>query len=100
MQLQNKRVTTEQLEANKALILAFAERAAREDLLDNAPFELKQRIIKLLIDKIVLNVEEKWFRLEGRLPRAYTFDCSIEGNPVGMGSEGRASSVLPAPATL
>jgi site-specific DNA recombinase len=58
-------LTPEQLEQHKEQILSLAERFQAENFNIDPPFEIKQRIIKLLVDRIVLNVREGWFRLEG-----------------------------------
>jgi hypothetical protein len=76
-------------------------------LVFDAPFEVRQRIIKTIVDKITLNANEGWFELEGVISGQYLFennneDGSHEGpndqnnpggevgqivcNPKGMGS--------------
>jgi len=55
----------------------------------NTPFEFKQRIIKLAVDKIVLDLNEDWFRLKGVLREKYPLSDTIESTPVGRDTRNR-----------
>ncbi len=77
--LKGKVITAEEIEASKRMVLELAEHARKRSLNANTPFEMKQRIMKTLIDKVVLNVEEGWFSLEGVLQGTWMLpgnDCS------------------------
>ena len=52
----------------RALLRTLSRDATAMGIALAAPFELKQRIIKLLVDKITLNVRERWFHIQGALP--------------------------------
>jgi site-specific DNA recombinase len=60
-----QRVSIEQFEAQRELVLEFSARLRAMNAHVNPPFELKQRILKMTVDKIILNKRERWFRLEG-----------------------------------
>jgi site-specific DNA recombinase len=65
------RATREQFEAQKALILDFAERVRSLNAHADPPFEIKQRIIKMTVNRIVLDTHAKTFRLEGAMRGLY-----------------------------
>ena len=71
-ELSSRLVSREQVEADKELILAFASRAREAGITANASFEFKKRMVKLLVDKIILNVNEGWFRIEGAISGAWS----------------------------
>jgi len=64
----------EQLEERKQEILAICQNAGKSGLVFDAPFELRQRIIRTIVDKITLNANEGWFELEGVVTGQYLFD--------------------------
>jgi site-specific DNA recombinase len=70
------RATREEFEAQRALILDFAERVRSLHAHVDPPFEVKQRIIKMTVNRIVLNVQEGVFHLEGAIRRTYPFVSS------------------------
>jgi site-specific DNA recombinase len=82
-------ITKEELEERKNLILSVAQNARESGLAMDAPFEVKQRIIKLVVDKVVLNVNEDWFRIEGVIRGRYSLNEDIECIPMGRGSLGQ-----------
>jgi site-specific DNA recombinase len=72
----------EQLEERKQEIIAICQNARNSGLVLDAPFEVRQRIIKTIVDKITLNANEGWFELEGVINGQYLFnndDTSSEG---------------------
>ncbi len=71
-------LTPEQLEERKDAILAMSMQMKEEELPIDPPFELKQRIIKLVVNEITLSVEEGWLKLDGAIRGTY----AIESNPV------------------
>lgn len=104
--LQGTILTEEQYAIRKQEILLVCKNARKNGLAYNAPFDLKRRIIKTIVEKITLNVNEGWFELEGIIRGQYSllsnnnengpFDdgpenenatfCEISGNSKGMGS--------------
>lgn len=73
-QLQKQLLTREEFEERKTLILSAAKQL--HDPNDNLepPFELKQRILKMLVDKIILNTKERWFQIEGKFSTVYSIE--------------------------
>lgn len=72
--LSSRLTSKEAIEADKAMILQFASQAQELGVVMNAPFEFKQRILKLLVDKITLNVIEGWFEMAGYISGVWTID--------------------------
>ncbi len=64
-------ISPEHFEARKQSILLICNNAKENGLVDNAPFEIKKNIIKTVIEKITLNVNEGWFELEGIIQGKY-----------------------------
>jgi site-specific DNA recombinase len=58
-------MTPEQYDERKQEIILICQNATANGLTLDAPFELKKRIIHTIIDRIVLNVNEGWFELNG-----------------------------------
>jgi len=73
-------MSSEQFEERKQEIIAICQNAARSGLVFDAPFDVQQRIIKTIIDKITLNANEGWFEIEGVVSGKYLFD-GVEPNP-------------------
>jgi site-specific DNA recombinase len=73
-------ITPEQLEERKREILSFAEQVRTRNVPVDPPFDVKQRMIKAVVDKIVLHVSEGWFTVEGAIPGSFT----IESTPVSV----------------
>jgi site-specific DNA recombinase len=64
-QLRSQVMTPEQVEQRKYAVLAMSEQLHAQNIPVDPPFELKQRIIKLVVDEILLNVTEGWLKLDG-----------------------------------
>lgn len=62
-------ITPEQLESRKTEMLALSEQIRELRIPLDPPFEVKQRILKLLVDTITLDVSEGWFTIEGKIQR-------------------------------
>lgn len=77
--LREQVVTPEQLATRKAEVLAMSEAINAQNIPIEPPFELKQRIIKMLVDKVTVDVGEGWFTLEGAIRSV----LPIENIPVG-----------------
>lgn len=65
--LQGRVLTPEQLQARKTDLVAMSGRIVAMGIPVDPPFELKQRIIRQLVDLITLNAREKWFTIEGAI---------------------------------
>ncbi|MEO8396351.1 MAG: recombinase family protein [Chloroflexota bacterium] len=64
-------VTPEQLEQRKQIVLAMSEQMHSQNIPLDPPFELKQRIIRLMVDEITVNMTEGWLKLNGALRGMY-----------------------------
>lgn len=64
-------ISPERFDQQKQQILAICRHAASNGLAHDAPFEVKHRIIKTIVERIVLNVDENWFELEGVVSGRY-----------------------------
>jgi len=85
-ELEKKVVSVEEVEADKALILAFASQAQAMGLMADAPFDFKQRVLKLLVHRITVNVRERWFRIEGHISGLWSIDGpGADNNPPPQG---------------
>lgn len=60
-------LTPDQLDQRKRMILAMSEQMRAQNIPVDAPFALKQRIIKLVVDAIVLDVSNGWLTLTGAI---------------------------------
>lgn len=90
IRLRSLLMTKDQLEERKQTVLAMSEQIQAQNIPVDPPFELKQRIIRLVVDEIVLNMTE------GRL----TLNGAIRGNfPIvsvsGAGCSCCSGSVVP-----
>jgi hypothetical protein len=78
-QLHGNLISPDNYEQKKQEILMVCNTAADNGLAEDAPFEVKQRIIKTVVENIILNVNEGWFELQGVIHGRYPlFD---ETNP-------------------
>jgi hypothetical protein len=76
--LRPRQITREQFEAEKEQVLALSQSLHKAGILNEVPFELKRKILKLVVDSIVVNTREGWFTLSGSiapLPITTTFAC-------------------------
>lgn len=69
-----QRVSIEQFESQKQLVIDFAERLQSMNAHSEPSFELKQRILKMAVDQIIVNSREGWFRLEGIVRGTYAIE--------------------------
>jgi len=94
-ELRDRVLSREELEERKSLILSLAQQMAATGLSLDAPFEVRQQVLKLLVDQIVLDAKEGWFRIEGVIRGKYPLPTShvetIESIPVDTGSSRRPS---------
>jgi len=78
-QLNCNLISPDNFEEKKRAILMICNTAMENGLAEDAPFEVKQRIIKTVVENIILNVNENWFELQGVIHGRYPlFD---ENNP-------------------
>lgn len=75
--IEARTIDQQQIEEDKATILALSEHFRETGIAIDPPFEVKRRIVKLLIDQIILDANEGWFRIEGRIPGTWPLDGSI-----------------------
>ncbi len=67
-------ISQNEIEARKQFVLSVVEEARQNNLVQNAPFEVKQRIIKMLVDKITLDVVNGEFLMEGTIRGVFSTD--------------------------
>lgn len=70
-ELRSQVMTPEQLEVRKEEVLTLSRHIQTLQLPVDPPFELKQRIIKLLVDKIILDVNKGTFTFDGAIAGLY-----------------------------
>lgn len=86
--LQGMILTEEQYLIRKQEILLVCKNAQKNGLTYDAPFDLKRRIIKTIVEKITLNVNEGWFELEGIVRGQYSLlSNNNENGPFNDGPE-------------
>jgi hypothetical protein len=79
--IRRQMLTEEQFEEKKSQSLEICQQAQDSGLTATAPFEFKRRLIKTLVDRIVLNTNEDWFRIEGVLTGTYPLTDTIVSGP-------------------
>lgn len=86
-QLEERRVTSEQIELDKALIRAVSDRMRQSGIALDAPYELKKRIIQMVVDKIIVDTAKQTFELQGQIRGNFRLmdDGSIVSTRVGRG---------------
>ena len=72
-QLRTQIMTPEELEERKGATQALVEHARTQVDIQNAPFELRRQIIRLLVDRVQVNVKEEWFEIEGTVGSGLLF---------------------------
>lgn len=72
--LEAKLITPEQVESQKQFLLSVCEAARHMDLDQEIPFEDKRRIIRLMVDRIIVDTVNGWFRLEGVIGSEFSLD--------------------------
>lgn len=82
-------ISPEQFEERRQEILTICQNAKNSGLVFDTPLEVRQRIIRTIVDKITLNVNEGWFELEGVINGQYLFDSdgNNDENSTGGGME-------------
>lgn len=85
-ELRERLVSPEQVEEDKRRILEFAAYVKEAGMTVDASFEFKQRMLKILVDKIILNSRERWFRLTGHISGVWHMDKSNPGLPLPTSS--------------
>jgi len=81
-------IRPEQYEERKQEILAICQNAKISGLAFDTPFEVRQRIIRTIVDQITLNANEGWFELEGVINGQYLFNNDDKvGEPTDSGSQ-------------
>lgn len=88
--LRKRVVSPEQVEADKRRILEFAAYVKEAGMTVDASFEFKQRMLKILVDRIILNAPERWFRLTGHISGMWHMDKSDLCSPLPTPSSTQA----------
>lgn len=91
-QMSENLISPERLERQKQEILLICRHATANGLAKNAPFEVKRNVIKAIVEKIVVNVDENWFELEGVIHGRYPLYEDPESRPKPRRKNGRGGS--------
>ena len=67
-------MSEDQFEERKQEIIQICQNAQQSGLVFDAPFDIRQRIINTIVDKITLNANEEWFEIEGVISGQYLFE--------------------------
>lgn len=93
-------ISPRQYEERRQEILAICQSAKTSGLEFDTPFEIRQRIIRTIVDKITLNANEGWFELEGVINGQYLFNNddhndgeTNEGSPKNSTSDGFGKNI-------
>ena len=70
-QLNGSLISPENFEAKKKTILLICKTAQENGLAEDASFDVKKRIIKTVVTKVMLDTVERWFELEGIIQGRY-----------------------------
>ena len=84
--VESKQVSRQDVERKRSLVMAFAKQLIDSGATMDAPFEIKQRILQLLVDEIKVNQEEGWAEIEGVIPTTVDSDEHIVSTPMDTGS--------------
>jgi len=78
--LEKRCVTKEQIELDKALLRSVSEHMREAGITLDAPYELKKRIVRMVVDKIIVDAANKKFELLGQIRGSFLLkdDGSIE----------------------
>jgi site-specific DNA recombinase len=79
-------ISQEEFNQRRQIVTDFVDRM-RSDLCSmDVPFEMKRRIVKMIVDDIEVNVNERWFRIKGVLKGTFSLDdVAFVNTPVGRG---------------
>ena len=96
--LESNLMSPEQFDERKQEIYLLCQNAAKSGLVFDAPFDVRQRIITTIVDKITLNANEGWFELEGVIRGQYLFPDVVneetdQGNGSANGNDGTEEKV-------
>ena len=69
--VENQQLTKEQIAADREMILSLAELLRNSGVMINAPFDLKQRIIRMVVDQINLDVNMQQFEVTGHIKETF-----------------------------
>jgi len=58
-------MTPEEIEAKKRQVFEMVGQTRELVNVRDVPFALKQKIVRLLVDEIILNLDEEWFEIRG-----------------------------------
>ena len=88
--------TQEDIDAQKQMVYQIAEAARRRGLTSNSmSYENKRRIIRTVVNKIIVNPNEDWFTIEGVIQGTWSmspFDDDVDGEGNGPSDNGNGPS--------
>lgn len=86
--LEARCVTKDQIELDKALLRTVSQQMRESGITLDAPYELKKRILQMVVDKIIVDSADQTFELQGQIRGSFrlTSDGAIVGTPADMDS--------------
>lgn len=91
-QLSGGLLSPDGFEQQKQKILLVCRQATANGLAQNAPCEIRRNIIKTIVERVVLNVDENWFELEGIIHGRYPLYEDPASRPKPRRKNGRNGS--------
>ena len=80
-------ISEEEFNVRKHRVSEMAEELRSELTALDVPFEIKRRIVKMIVDDIQLNVNEGWFKMKGVLRGTFSIrDSAFVSTPAGRDS--------------
>ena len=102
--LRDHMMTADQFEERKLEILLICQTATANGLVLNAAFDIKKNVIHTVVDRIILNVNEGWFELDGIFRGRYLLPdnkTDLNQGPDGeIGEYGRNNGIVCNPKRL
>ena len=97
-------MTADQFEERKLEILLICQTATANGLVLNAAFDIKKNVIHTVVDRIILNVNEGWFELDGIFRGRYQLPGNKpdpnQGPDGEVGEDGRTNGIVCNPKKL
>lgn len=92
-QISESLISPDRFEQQKQEILLVCRHAIDNGAAQNAPFEVRRTIIKTIVDRIILNVDENWFEMEGIIRGRYPLfeDPDLRRKPRRKNGRGRGA---------
>jgi site-specific DNA recombinase len=86
--LEERCITSEQIELDKALLRAVSQQMRNSGITLDAPYDLKKRVIQMVVDRIIVDTATQTFELQGQIRGSFALmgDGSIVSTLADMDS--------------